>query len=192
MPLSNLRCRNEASQWKAHLHNQVDDFANRYAEAAQEPAQLRGKLHAAEAALAAEREAHEATKRERDEESRWVSRHCADDAKTRAAIGDRFCLVPPDGGDVKTWEAAAEMRKALEKAEALAARMREALEPFAKRAEHLLPDDADGFCAWHPSVGSPITAGDLRLAARFAARLTPALAPGVIPARGSAPQRRGV
>ena len=59
MPLSNLRCRNEASQWKAHLHNQVDDFANRYAEAAQEPAQLRGKLHAAEAALAAEREAHE-------------------------------------------------------------------------------------------------------------------------------------
>lgn len=40
-----------------------------------------------------------------------------DDSKTRDAIGERFCLVPPDGGDVKTWEAAAEMRKALESAE---------------------------------------------------------------------------
>ena len=32
------------------------------------------------------------------------------DAKTRDAIGERFTLVPPDGGDVKTWEAAAALR----------------------------------------------------------------------------------
>lgn len=55
----------------------------------------------------------ERLKAERDEESRWVSRHLADDAKTRAMIGDEFCLVPPDGGDVKTWEAAAAMRARL-------------------------------------------------------------------------------
>lgn len=73
----------------------------------------------------------ERLKAERDEESRWVSRHLADDAKTRAMIGDEFCLVPPDGGDVKTWEAAAAMRARLTTALAALGETREALEPFA-------------------------------------------------------------
>ena len=42
----------------------------------------------------------------------------AEDGKTRIALGDRFILVPPDGGDVKTHEAASRAIDALHKAEA--------------------------------------------------------------------------
>jgi chaperonin GroEL (HSP60 family) len=42
----------------------------------------------------------------------------AEDERTRAALGERFTLVPPDGGDVKTHEAAAAAIAALAKAEA--------------------------------------------------------------------------
>lgn len=57
-----------------------------------------------------------------ENEALWIG-----DADTRRAIGDRFCLVPPDGGDMKTWEAAAALRAENE-------RLRKALEPFAKAA----------------------------------------------------------
>lgn len=39
----------------------------------------------------------------------------------------------------------------------------EALRPFALRAGHL-SDTPDDFTAWHPAVGSPVRAGDLRRA----------------------------
>lgn len=43
-------------------------------------------------------------------------------------------------------------------------RLRKALEPFANRARHLTDADPDSFTAWHPAVGSPVSAGDLRAA----------------------------
>lgn len=55
---------------------------------------------------------------------KFVHDHAYGDARTRDEIGDRFCLVPPDGGDVKTWEAAKAMRDALESSEALVAELR--------------------------------------------------------------------
>lgn len=39
------------NEWKSRLHSQVDDFAERYAQAAQEPKQLRAELTTALAAL---------------------------------------------------------------------------------------------------------------------------------------------
>jgi hypothetical protein len=45
------------------------------------------------------------------------------------------------------------------------AELEAALKPFAKRAELLEPDWRDHESHWHPSVGSPVTVGDLRRAA---------------------------
>ena len=88
-------------------------------------------------------------KAELAEESGWVSRHLLADAKTRAAIGEEFCLVPPDGGDVKTWKAAAALRARASSLEAQVARLREALEWYASPSiykpdstmRYMSPDD---------------------------------------------------
>lgn len=48
---------------------------------------------------------------------REIDRLHDEDRKTRNAMGERFTLVPPDGGDVKTWEAAEKMHATLEEAE---------------------------------------------------------------------------
>ena len=114
---------------------------------------------------------NEALRREAATDRRFVHDYAYSDSRTRDEISDRFCLVPPDGGDVKTWSAAKAMRNALESSEALVAelraenaRLREALEPFAKRAERYDPDEADdGEPDW--STASPsIRIGDLRRA----------------------------
>lgn len=68
------------------------------------------------AAIIAERDA---AIRERDEEMKWVERYSEEDDRTRRAIGDEFTLVPPDGGDVKTHEAAESLRAALDEARAI-------------------------------------------------------------------------
>lgn len=44
--------------------------------------------------------------RERDDQRAWCDRLMEGDRKTRIALGERFTLVPPDGGDVKTHEGA--------------------------------------------------------------------------------------
>ncbi len=73
------------------------------------------------AAIIAERDA---AIRERDEEMKWVERYSEEDDRTRRAIGDEFTLVPPDGGDVKTHEAAESLRAALDEARATNTRLR--------------------------------------------------------------------
>lgn len=88
----------------------------------------------------AEKRAREEVERELSEERLWSSRYCVEDYEVRNAIGERFCLVPPDGGDVKTWEAAAEMRKTLEAAETHSAALARAL---AEARDELLECKAD-------------------------------------------------
>lgn len=83
----------------------------------------------------AEKRAREEVERELSEERLWSSRYCVEDYEVRNAIGERFCLVPPDGGDVKTWEAAAEMRKTLEAAETHSAALARALEDVSAKVD---------------------------------------------------------
>ena len=87
-------------------------------------------------------------KAELAEESGWVSRHLLADAKTRAAIGEEFCLVPPDGGDVKTWKAAAALRARADSASAKTERLREALEKIADDAACVVRQYAKNGPTW--------------------------------------------
>ena len=122
-------------------------------------------LSAAEVALAAEREAHEATKRWNDELLDQIGR-----AICRAPHG-----APENGGlrHLKVQDIVSALRTRAEKSEALAARMREALEPFARAANNFDTLPVRNPEEWFAYSGvedgdrlrhGPITVGDLRRA----------------------------
>jgi hypothetical protein len=76
----------------------------------------------------------------------WQARAERADAeidKTIRAIGDRFMLVPPDGGDVKPHEGAAAMASCLKAAEAIAAELDKALETLSGHRVEAFPSLAD-------------------------------------------------
>lgn len=84
---------------------------------------------AAEAADAIEalRSSLTAAERERDEERKWADQYVHEIQWTFTALGERFTLVPPDGGGVKLHEAAKAAIDALETAEARIAKLEAAL-----------------------------------------------------------------
>jgi hypothetical protein len=76
-------------------------------------------------------------------------------------------VYAPDGilvGNLRTHHAAAivERMNSFTSLKAERDRLREAVKPFVERAKHLAPETPDDFTAWHPAVGSAISAGDLR------------------------------
>jgi hypothetical protein len=84
--------------------------------------------------------------RERDEATRWTVRFETDLNRTMLALGDRFTLALPDGGDVHPHEAAKAAIDALAAAEARIAKLEAALKDIARQKLIGEMDDPDVGC----------------------------------------------
>jgi hypothetical protein len=112
--------------------------------------------YAAQSFIGAGREAADTIERltrERDEETRWTVRFEKDLRRTMLALGDRFTLALPDGGDVHPHEAAKAAIDALAAAEARVADLEATLKNFDEdRLEEIITDSID--LDWTPRTAA--------------------------------------